>query len=69
MQGLLLCKLPYKIPQKLVSQCNFITMCGKIAKNNRNRKNEFFWLTNGICESVTWKWPFLKQKKIGSLYY
>ena len=24
MQGLLLCKLPYKIPQKLVSQCNFI---------------------------------------------
>ena len=27
MQGLLLCKLPYKIPQKLVSQCNFIKKC------------------------------------------
>ena len=40
MQGLLLHKLPYKvyykITQKLISQCNFIKICGKIAKNCRN---------------------------------
>ena len=54
MQGLLLCKLPYKIPQKLVSQCIFIKA--------KTGKMSSFGCQMEFVKSVKWKWPILKQK-------